>query len=94
MEAQWSDVLDATARAEAEMVAGYLDGFKPESPPPSGNRSRSYRHGFKNGRADRAGKTSWRSIEEGRARAAEAIAIDAFAACPYPVPPQRDETDE
>lgn len=35
-----------------EVVAGYLDGLKPESPEPSENRSNSYRHGFANGRDD------------------------------------------
>jgi hypothetical protein len=37
-----------------DMVQGYLDGHKPENPEPSGNRSRSYRHGFSNGRDDLA----------------------------------------
>jgi hypothetical protein len=35
-----------------EMTEGYLDGFSPDSPDPSGNRSASYRHGFLNGRDD------------------------------------------
>jgi hypothetical protein len=35
-----------------EMVEGYLDGFDPDSPEPSENRSHSYRHGFANGRDD------------------------------------------
>lgn len=39
---------------EKEMMEGYLDGFRPNSPDPSTNRSRSYRHGFANGRDDRA----------------------------------------
>jgi hypothetical protein len=39
--------------AEAEMLEGYFDGFDLSSPPPGPNRSRSYRHGFANGRADR-----------------------------------------
>lgn len=38
--------------AEAEMVEGYMDGRKVDSPEPSGNRSRSYRHGFQSGRDD------------------------------------------
>lgn len=38
-----------------EMLLGYLDGFNPDSPEPSENRSHSYRHGFANGRDDRAG---------------------------------------
>ena len=41
---------------EDEMVEGYLDGFNLSSPEPSDNRSFSYRHGFANGRDDRAGK--------------------------------------
>lgn len=40
----------------AEMLAGYLDGFKDDNPEPSGNRSHSYRHGFANGRDDRRRK--------------------------------------
>ena len=41
-------------RVEAmlEMLDGYLDGLKPDSPEASGNRSQSYRHGFSNGRDD------------------------------------------
>ena len=35
-----------------EMLAGYLDGLKPDSPEPNGNRSAFYRHGFANGRDD------------------------------------------
>jgi hypothetical protein len=42
-----------TTPANADMVEGYLDGFDPSSPEPSANRSRSYRHGFANGRDDR-----------------------------------------
>lgn len=37
---------------EQEMIDGYLDGFDPNSPVPSENRSYSYRHGFANGRDD------------------------------------------
>lgn len=42
------------ANADAEMIAGYRDGLDPDSPEPSANRSASYRHGFANGRDDRA----------------------------------------
>lgn len=35
-----------------EVLSGYLDGLKAESPEPSENRSHSYRHGFANGRDD------------------------------------------
>ena len=34
------------------MIDGYLDGFNPNSPEPSGNHSASYRHGFRMGRND------------------------------------------
>jgi len=42
--------------ANANMIDGYLDGFDLSCPEPSSNRSRSYRHGFLNGRDDRSGK--------------------------------------
>ena len=42
--------------ANAEMVEGYMDGLDPNCPCPLGNRSHSYRHGFANGRDDRAQK--------------------------------------
>jgi hypothetical protein len=42
--------------ANDEMVDGYRDGFDLSSPEPSANRSHSYRHGFANGRDDRAGR--------------------------------------
>ena len=45
-------------RAEDEMVEGYYDGRRPDSPEPSGNRSRAYRHGFQSGRDDLALKPS------------------------------------
>lgn len=44
--------------AEAEMTEGYRDGFNPDSPEPSANRSQSYRHGFRNGRTDRVGRSN------------------------------------
>lgn len=37
---------------EDEMVEGYRDGRNKDSPEPSSNRSKSYIHGFKNGRDD------------------------------------------
>lgn len=49
--------------ANAEMISGYMDGFDLSAPEPSENRSASYRHGFKNGRADKTGK-SWGSFNE------------------------------
>lgn len=44
--------------AEADMFEGYLDGMNPDAPEPNRNRSQSYRHGFRNGRADRAGRSN------------------------------------
>jgi hypothetical protein len=38
--------------AEGEMVQGFMDGYDRDAPEPSENRSRSYRHGFANGRRD------------------------------------------
>ena len=35
-----------------EMAEGDMDGRNPENPPPSGNRSASYRHGLDDGRKD------------------------------------------
>jgi hypothetical protein len=49
--------------ANDDMVQGYRDGFDLNSPKPSSNRSYSYRHGFKNGRADKTG-TRWNSFQE------------------------------
>jgi len=57
--------------AEKEMVEGYRDGLDPSQPEPSGNRSRSYRHGFTNGRDDRANKPR---------ASAEILRLDAEAA--------------
>jgi hypothetical protein len=42
--------------ANAEMVEGYMDGYNPDAPEPSANRSYSYRHGFAVARAERHGK--------------------------------------
>ena len=39
---------------DEEMLQGYLDGLRSDSPPPSDNRSHGYRHGFANGRDDLA----------------------------------------
>lgn len=38
--------------ANQDMIDGYMDGRDLSSPEPSGNRSRSYKHGFANGRDD------------------------------------------
>lgn len=59
-----------------DMVDGYRDGFDLNSPEPSDNRSHSYRHGFKNGRADRSGKP-WDTAQDLRVLADIAIAKDA-----------------
>jgi hypothetical protein len=40
--------------ADEDLLQGYLDGLRADSPLPSGNRSDSYRHGFENGRDDLA----------------------------------------
>jgi hypothetical protein len=45
-----------TRPANDEMVEGFFDGYDPNAPEPSANRSASYRHGFANGRNDLAGK--------------------------------------
>jgi hypothetical protein len=39
-----------------EMTEGYMDGFDLDNPEPSSNRSHCYRHGFANGRDDRANR--------------------------------------
>lgn len=44
--------------ANDEMVQGYFDGLDLTSPQPSANRSRSYRHGFANGRAESRRETA------------------------------------
>lgn len=61
--------------ANDEMVQGYMDGFDLSSPVPSLNRSASYRHGFANGRDDRARKPR-DSAENMRRLADEAMAAD------------------
>lgn len=43
------------AFADDEVFAGYCDGLDPDSPEPSDNRTPAYRHGWRNGRDDRAG---------------------------------------
>jgi hypothetical protein len=63
-------------KSSDEMVEGYLDGRDLNSPEPSDNRSHSYRHGFANGRDDRAGKPR-ASAAVLRLQADAAIAADA-----------------
>lgn len=64
--------------ANEEMIEGYLDGFEPSSPEPSDNRSRSYRHGFANGRDDlsRKPRSSYSALLQAAAEAMEADAND------------------
>lgn len=64
--------------AEEEMLEGFLDGFDLDSPEPSDNRSRSYRHGFANGRDDRR-RQPRASAQELRRLAEEAITADETA---------------
>ena len=59
-----------------DMVEGYRDGLDLNSPEPSDNRSHSYRHGFANGRDDRAHEPR-ASAQELRRLADIAIAADA-----------------
>ncbi len=61
--------------ANDEMVQGYLDGMDTDAPEPSANRSESYRHGFANGRADRAHKSRGTFLQLNR-MADEAMAAD------------------
>lgn len=42
-----------TTPANAEMIEGFMDGYDLSNPEPSENRSHSYRHGFRSGRADK-----------------------------------------
>jgi hypothetical protein len=61
--------------ANADMIQGYLDGLNMNCPDPSDNRSFSYRHGFANGRDDRAGRPRT-SADELRRLADEAMDLD------------------
>ena len=60
--------------ANAEMIEGYKDGYDLSLPEPSDNRSRSYRHGFANGRDDRKVKprASYNELERMADEAMEA----------------------
>ncbi len=60
---------------ENDMAEGYRDGRDPDSPQPSFNRSRSYRHGFQSGRDDLAKRTS-ASAAIRRIEAEEALRAD------------------
>lgn len=61
--------------SEEEMLEGYRDGLDPLSPTPSGNRSKSYLHGFANGRDDLA-NTPRDSAETLRQEAEAALKAD------------------
>lgn len=60
-----------------EMVEGYMDGLKPESPEAGPNRSESYNHGFKNGRDDLNSEPRAKA-DELRKQAEKAIKKDEF----------------
>ena len=67
--------------ANADMMQGFLDGYDLSAPEPSENRSRSYRHGFANGRDDRAGKPR-ACADTLREQADRAMTADAANAMP------------
>ena len=60
---------------EREMVQGFIDGYDPDAPEPSANRSASYRHGFRSAQADH-GKPRAESFAATRAAAERAIEED------------------
>ena len=68
-------LIGGPASMSTDMVEGFLDGYDLSCPEPSGNRSHAYRHGFANGRDDRAHKPR-ASAATLRELAAEAIAKD------------------
>jgi hypothetical protein len=43
--------------ANQDMIDGYMDGRDADSPPPSGNRSHSYKHGWAVGRSELDGRS-------------------------------------
>lgn len=59
-----------------DMVQGYLDGRNADVPEPSGNRSLSYHHGFRNGRDELENKRPRADAEKLRKMADEAIRAD------------------
>jgi hypothetical protein len=58
------------------MVEGYLDGFDLDNPEPSGNRNRSYKHGFANGRSDKKGISRGVTFKQLNDAADEAMRLD------------------
>lgn len=69
-----------------DMTQGYLEGSQQDALPPGPNRSRSYVHGWLNGRDDRLGKPRAPAAElREQARKAElADAVDFFAHRSHP----------
>lgn len=63
--------------ANDDMIEGYRDGYDLSSPEPSGNRSKSYRHGFMIGRLDKT-PAAWgtHSADSLRKMADEAMEAD------------------
>lgn len=68
-------VLIIEPKANNDMVEGYKDGRDLDAPEPSDNRSRSYRHGFMVGRAEKENRRLG-TYEEIIRIADEAMALD------------------
>jgi len=64
-----------------DMLEGYRDGHQKDAVPPGPNRSRSYVHGWLNGRDDRLGtpRANAERIREDGRKAELADAVDFFA---------------
>ena len=62
--------------AEDDMVQGFSDGYDPNAPEPTGNRSHSYRHGFANGRRDKGMLRDGKAAHELRCLAQACILLD------------------
>lgn len=77
-ERQGRTAKEAARPANQEMIDGYNDGRKADSPEPNANRSRSYRHGFLAGRGDLLGphKAHGLSCDEILLRAEAAMQAD------------------
>ena len=61
-------------KANADMIEGYQDGRDLTAPEPSANRSRSYRHGFMVGRAEKENRRI--AFDEVTRMADEAMRLD------------------
>lgn len=68
---------ESFSRLEREVIAGYHDGFSGE-PEPGDNRSDAYRHGWRSGADDRAGKPT-RTAAQARAAWAAIVAKEVAA---------------